>query len=452
MVQPPPRQGSFAEVVSILHHAGALQHIGELRPLGITSTEQLWTLCHEQEVWAVRLGIEPKAEVTKLVTSLPSSRKDHPVLDFSSAGSQSLALQSVISVEDRENLLRRADARVVTCGTLANRDSLWKTWCTFARAWGIAPLPVTPFVARRILATFMAGRYRTPEQYVSEARRRHTLHTGAAFTPDTEIVVRDYGRACRRGIGPARAKDDFEFQVLFQLPHFWFDPEQVDLPLAPVAMMLLNCWWMTREIEASAARASHVSLDNVNKTVTWLLPASKRDPYAVGEARTHGCGCTPLARHPACPYHLFVDYMAVLTAKFGDDCCSPPRNFPLFPSVRGATLLKKHVITAYRTVIHKAGIATTTTDGLGNVRQRFGGHICRVVGAVWLFQTLKECTWCNCSRDGALMQFFGTFGIHHYESKLNSHPGPFSPFLWINFEILPNTMERQQKKRYQVMY
>ena len=26
------------------------------------------------------------------------------------------------------------------------------------------------------------------------------------------------------------------------------------------------------------------------------------------------------------------------------------------------------------------------------------------------------------------MQFFGTSGIHHYESKLTSHLGPFSPF------------------------
>ena len=88
------------------------------------------------------------------------------------------------------------------------------------------------------------------------------------------------------------------------------------------------------------------------------------------------------------------------------------RNFPLFPSVRGATLLKKHVITAYRTVIHKAGVVTTTTDGLGNVRQRFGGHICRVVGAV----------------------------IPDIEG------------IELGAIVLPNTMERQQKERYQVMY
>ena len=47
VVQPPSRQGSFAEVVGILLHAAALPHIAEPRPLEIP----LWTLCREQEVW-----------------------------------------------------------------------------------------------------------------------------------------------------------------------------------------------------------------------------------------------------------------------------------------------------------------------------------------------------------------------------------------------------------------
>ena len=191
-------------------------------------------------------------------------------------------------------------------------------------------------------------------------------------------------------MGPPRAKDEFPFESLFVILPFWTDVANSALPVAPVCMMLLNCWWVTREIEASAARVAHITFDHETQSVTWLLPASKRDLFAVGEARTHGCGCTTGSRHPACPYHMFVDYFRVPAAKFGEDFDSIHRNLPLFPSSLGATLLKKHVIEAYRTVIKKAGVATTKVDALGVTRQRFGGHVCRVVGAVWLYQTLGE--------------------------------------------------------------
>ena len=62
----------------------------------------------------------------------------------------------------------------------------------------------------------------------------------------------------------------------------------------------------------------------------------------------------------------------------------------LFPSRTGRTLLKADVVNAYRAVVAEAGIQTTEIDGTGRVRQRIGGHLCRVVGAVWLYSTLRE--------------------------------------------------------------
>ena len=96
--------------------------------------------------------------------------------------------------------------------------------------------------------------------------------------------------------------------------------------------------------EASAARASHIEVDYTRHTVTWLLPASKRDPYAAWEARTHWCWCRNGVRHPACPYHIFLEYFEVLKQRFGHDFASPDRNLPLFPSVNGSTLLKRDVV------------------------------------------------------------------------------------------------------------
>ena len=51
---------------------------------------------------------------------------------------------------------------------------------------------------------------------------------------------------------------------------------------------------MLREIELSLARIHHLSFSRGPLgflEVTWLLPASKMDPGAVGISRSHGCSC-----------------------------------------------------------------------------------------------------------------------------------------------------------------
>ena len=139
-------------------------------------------------------------------------------------------------------------------------------------------------------------------------------------------------------------------------------------------MTVLNCWLVTREMEASAA--------------TWLLPASKRHPHAAGEVRTHDCGCADEVRHSLCPF--FVQYFALLAARFGPGFDTVQSNLPLFPARNGDMLLKHQIITANRSVIAMSGTAPTMIDGIGNTRQRVGGHVCRVVGAVWLHQNLTD--------------------------------------------------------------
>ena len=116
-------------------------------------------------------------------------------------------------------------------------------------------------------------------------------------------------------------------------------------------MFILNVWWVTREIEVSAAKFAHITFHHEAKTVTWLLPASKRDPYAAGEAGTHGCACTREVVHPACPYHVFVAYM---DKKQEEAFESQRSQLPLFPSTTGAIMKKAEVVHAYRCVILQA--------------------------------------------------------------------------------------------------
>ena len=98
---------------------------------------------------------------------------------------------------------------------------------------------------------------------------------------------------------------------------------------------------------------------------------------------------------------FFVQYFALLAARFGPGIDTVQSNVPLFPARNGDMLLKHQVITAYRSVIAISGAAPTMIDGIGNTRQRVCGHVCRVVGAVWLYPEPRGSpTSCSCSLGG----------------------------------------------------
>ena len=92
--------------------------------------------------------------------------------------------------------------------------------------------------------------------------------------------------------------------------------------------------------------------------------------------------------HSVCPF--FVQYFALLAARFGPGFDTDQSNLPWFPASNGDMLLKHQIITANRSVIAMSGTAPTMIDGIGNTRQRVGGHVCRVVGVVWLHQNLTD--------------------------------------------------------------
>ena len=93
------------------------------------------------------------------------------------------------------------------------------------------------------------------------------------------------------------------------------------------------------------SRSGHARYSRTARVVTWLLPASKRDPYAAGEARSHGCACVT-ERSPACPYHAMIDYITILVEKFGETFNVLSRSLPLFPDGFGNTLTKSQVVSS----------------------------------------------------------------------------------------------------------
>ena len=105
--------------------------------------------------------------------------------------------------------LKKADGRTVTQATARNRESLWHTWTVLAKMWGLERLSVTKYSARCVVASIIVVRYQTLYKDVSEARRRHTLHIGDSLDKCTQLTIREYTRAWKRGTGPPTAKDLF---------------------------------------------------------------------------------------------------------------------------------------------------------------------------------------------------------------------------------------------------
>ena len=219
-----------------------------------------------------------------------------------------------------------------------------------------------------------------------EVQSGDTILTSQVPDPATELTIREYVRACKRGSGPAKAKDSLPFEFLLTVPACWVDTSLSEsAPIALVCMTVLNWWLVTREMEASAARVIHVTFDHDRCTGGCYLRRNATHMQLVKFALT--TVVAPMRSAILC-VRFFVQYFALLAARFGPGFDTVQSNLPLFPARNGDMLLKHQVITAYRSVIAISGTAPTMIDGIGNTRQRVGGHVCRVVGAVWLYQNL----------------------------------------------------------------
>ena len=128
---------------------------------------------------------------------------------------------------------------------------------------------------------------------------------------------------------------------------------------------------MLRELEISCAKVCHLEVDAIHFWVDWTLPASKTDVRALGKVRRWECVCSGDFTRP-CPFHAIVNQLEILRSSHRGEGSSP-----LFPTISGGFVDKRHVVTSIEFVARLIGEALT---GSGGVR-RFGGHSLRVTGA-----------------------------------------------------------------------
>ena len=245
--------------------------------------------------------------------------------------------------------------------------------------WGLPALPPSARTISALGASLKAGGYRSASVYFSCYKTWSARH-GHEWTAVLQQAFQDAVRSCERGLGgPVKARA-LPFDRLGSLPG-GDTPWVPDGPLRPRNAMVLGAWFLTREIELSAASAAALEVSFPRPGVPQVrfhLPASKNDLMAVGTAREHGCAChgTPV---PFCPAHTAWDHLSFLRDRFPAfwQADSTPLDLPLFPTSSG-TACSKDAMTS--TIIHAAnllGVELASPDG----SERVSGHSLRATGA-----------------------------------------------------------------------
>ena len=235
-----------------------------------------------------------------------------PELRFAQRGSVKTALALLASDKLKLQALEEVDNRRFANTTRRSKDSTWATWENMAKeVWQEHPLPLTEELVRKQAAAFYAGGYRSAAQYFSRAKEEHLRVYKKPVSVSVMKAIKDYTRSTERGIGPSKRKDSIPFEdvadQLVEVPPAQL-PTDPEMCIWPAGMFCLGAWWLTRGIELAFAEVGRVVISYTNKTAAWVLPASKRDPKALGQTRTQACVCVRVPSKSAlCPYCVMVE-------------------------------------------------------------------------------------------------------------------------------------------------
>ena len=366
----------YQVVVSTAKQAGLAQWLPLLVQLELTSPSALLRGASQLQTHGLSeadiKALTVPLKISALKTRSAVNRPDIPVMQPSSGGSLDQALQAA-EANNREKALADLEADVYSRSNGGPQVSRMKTWTKIAKAWGLAPLPLTPQLIRAVGASFKAGGYRSAHLYFGTAKKQHIIAHGG-ISQDPEVAMQDVIRSIERGQGPSKLKDGFPMMQLMQVDLGAFDSAFA----VKFIMVVLGCYFLTREIELAATLKKHLHLDTHRMVVTWTLPSSKTDVKGSFITRAHKCMCQSVASK-LCPYHSAYELQ-----KLTYNAADPSGEAPLF-STDMEFMSKQQTIANIREVLSAAGIETQRQGSDGAV-ERFHGHCLRVTGAQFLTQ------------------------------------------------------------------
>ena len=133
---------------------------------------------------------------------------------------------------------------------------------------------------------------------------------------------------------------------------------------SPVAVTLLGCIFLLREVELAATRLEHLSVDEASETITWRLTASKTDPQAHGTTRTWGCLCGAVGL--PCPFHLCRQVIreATIFAEARGWSQDDMLRMPLLYTTGGVVCTKEAVVATFEALATLCGRPVLSPEGL----------------------------------------------------------------------------------------
>jgi hypothetical protein len=152
----------------------------------------------------------------------------------------------------------------------------------------------------------------------------------------------------------------------------------------PVRALLFACWWLLREIEASAVKIGHVTIDRSGPSlvVRVLLPVSKTDITALGATRSHQCLCGTGPKQRICPACIVTDQLEWLLDFYEldspSDCSEWWADAPLFPNFQAKIVDKLCFVATIEATATNLGLPIVLKNGA----KAFTGHSPRASGAI----------------------------------------------------------------------
>ena len=305
-----------------------------------------------------------------------NERKDVPNVRYVKRGSMEKALDAVSTAEGRKKATQDLEQNMFASGTAEVRDASWSSWCRLHDGWfgpgRVDYLPLTVGKIKSVGAAFRAGDYRSFHNYVSMAVDQHVME-GHAYPESMRRMTKRVTRAVDRGKGPAAQAIVFNIMLVWGLA-LGSAPVVSAGPVWPALLMVVDCFFLTREVEIAGMNHEHVAFDRKRKVVTVRLPASKTDSQAKGAKRSWGCVCSEVAQ--ACAYCALDKIVSWAVGEFGADLTGRP----VFHTSSGERPSKKNVIKSMIEVIRRTGEETQRFEENLDVT----GHSMRVTGAQWL--------------------------------------------------------------------
>ena len=239
---------------------------------------------------------------------------------------------------------------------------------------------------------FRQGQYRSFKNYLTTAMDHH-LMDGHTSTKNLERMANKVRRAVERGQGPADQSLPLRLDLVIELLRCGLEPVVKGGMIFPKETVILGSFFMTREIELTAANLGDFTWHEEERTVVWLLPASKTDTKAKGTRRSWGCVCgsSSSALPSPCPYCASV----IIRRWHVQQDCSP--GVPFFCTLGGARVTKDAAVKTFRLLAEWCG-QEVMHDGVFLI----GGHTLRVTGAqhmaalgieVYLIQLMGRWGW-----------------------------------------------------------